>query len=115
MDDFFTGKSCGVRMAIDIGTELTCTVETIPAYFKSELIGLSQDEYLILKLPHIVDPQFIANCEKDENKKINVTYSFAGANLSFRSDIIGVITSPIKVMVLKHPTEVSETKKTGAG
>ncbi|MGR3317761.1 MAG: flagellar brake protein [Candidatus Anammoxibacter sp.] len=97
-----------VRLAIDIGTELQLEIVNVSARFKSELIGMETSQYLIAKMPMIVDDSFEEKCSKFKGAEVICRYLYRGTIFGFRSNLLGIISAPARLLFVKYPNEVEE-------
>lgn len=95
----------GQRLAIDIGTPLFLEVRGIPGKYKSRLIGMDAGRYLIITMPHCPEA---AACKVDEDTFLKVRYVHGGNVFGFTSFVKGVITSPVRLLVIAYPKQVAE-------
>ncbi len=92
----------GTKLEIQIkagGTQLTIT---------SELTGVEDDKYLMIKWP-TVDPKVDASNLIRKGNTVFVKYLHEGVEFSFQSHILEVISNPAKLIFIKYPenTEVN--------
>ncbi len=88
-----------------IGTTLKIQLEGSPCRLTSELIGVDEGKYLIIKMPPI---QSMGNAASSIYKGSNIVirYVHKGTVFGFKSRIIHFITSPVKLMFLDYPRKI---------
>ena len=96
------------HLNIDISTVLHIEMPNLSSKVKLELLGIKQSEYLIVNLPTLIDSEFFETCNENTGTKIICRYVFKGAAYGFRSELMGIVTSPISILVFKYPEDVEE-------
>ena len=92
------------QLIIDLGTKLHIEISEFSLKVKCELIGIKQDKYLITSLPLLFDSAFVDKCNNvKEGIEIICRYVFKGIAYGFKSDILGIVTVPIQIMVIAYP------------
>jgi len=91
------------QLIIDINTKLHIGIPEFSAKIKCELTGIKQDDYVITTLPLLYDSSFVDKCSNLDGIEIICRYIYKGIAYGFKSDIIGIITTPIQIMVLDYP------------
>ena len=95
----------GKRIFVELGTHLQIEIEGIAFRFKSELVGMESDEYLILKIPLIPDDAPVGNIKHKlfPEMQIVVRYLHKGTVFGFRTQLIDAIFTPRRLLFLKYP------------
>ncbi len=91
------------QLIIDINTKLHIGIPEFSAKIKCELTGIKQDDYLITTLPLLYDSSFVDKCSNSDGIEIICRYIYKGIAYGFKSDILGIITTPIQIMVIDYP------------
>ncbi len=88
-----------------IGTTLKIQLEGSQSRLTSELIGVDEGKYLIIKMPPI---QSMGNAASSIYKGSNIVirYVHKGTVFGFKSRIIHFITSPVKLMFRDYPRKI---------
>jgi len=84
---------------IEIGTKLQVSVEGTTTKHEAELVGLRNDEYLIIKMPEKV--LYMGH-------KLVVRYIFKGRIYAFKSDVLTNIFDPDMLIFVKYPKDVQD-------
>lgn len=95
-------------LKIDVGTLLQIEIDGVTSRFKSELIGMSTNEYLLAKLPQIVDQDFEERCNERRGSITITRYLYRGTVFGFKSKFIGIISHPIKILIVEYPKKIEE-------
>lgn len=96
------------RLAIELGTELQLEIKHIASKFKSEMVGMEPNSFLITKLPLIVNSDFLEKCRKYKSAEIIARYLYRGVVFGFKSQLIDIINSPTNLMFISYPKRVEE-------
>ncbi len=90
---------------MQIGTTLKIQLEGSQCRLTSELIGVEEGKYLIIKMPPI---QSMGNAASSIYKGSNIVirYVHKGTVFGFKSRIISFITNPVKLMFLDYPKNI---------
>lgn len=93
----------GMRLNIELGSQLLIQVEGIEKSFKSNLIGLMPQEFLIIGMPeaHPI-------CDLQTEKNLFVNYLSLGNAYEFNSSILGIISKPFPLVFLSYPERVQK-------
>lgn len=94
--------------SIGLGEELDIQVADVPEIrFKSILIGMKTDEYLIVKTPLMPpDKSFGINTKVIKGNELIIRYIHEGVIFGFRSKIIGRISDPKRLIFVEYPSVV---------
>ena len=100
----------GRRLSIEPGTLLQIEIGGIKFRFKSELVGLQADEYLIIKTPLVPSdaPFGMIKHKLFRGNDIIVRYLIGGMVYGFQSKLLGAISDPIKLLFLEYPKIVEQ-------
>ncbi len=93
---------------MDVGTKLEIQFKGGGTQLTSELTGVEDDKYLMIKWP-TVDPKVDASNLIHKGNTVFVKYLHEGVEFSFQSHILEVISNPAKLIFIKYPenTEVN--------
>lgn len=93
---------------MDVGTKLEIQFKGGGTQLTSELTGVEDDKYLMIKWP-TVDPKVDASNLIRKGNTVFVKYLHEGVKFSFQSHILEVISNPAKLIFIKYPenTEVN--------
>ncbi len=99
--DYNTGK----RISIESGTQLQIEIEGVAYRFKSVLIGMEPDEYLIIKTPMVPSDAPFGSIKHKlfRGSQIVVRYLYKGIVFGFQSKLIEAIYTPIKLLFVEYP------------
>ena len=100
-DHFDTGK----RISIELGTQLEIEIEGVPTRIKSSLVGIEPDKYLIIKAPEAALPDSIKN-KLFRGNQIVVRYLCKGTLFGFRSQLVQVTSTPIRLLFVEYPKTI---------
>ncbi|THB76473.1 MAG: flagellar brake protein [Desulfobacteraceae bacterium] len=96
-------KSKGIY--IDIGTKLYLEIEGVNFSVTSVFVGLLKDEFMIITLPKRYKS---VKTKLYKGNKIVIKYLFEGSVYAFQSNVIEIITDPIKAVAIEYPKIVQE-------
>jgi c-di-GMP-binding flagellar brake protein YcgR len=93
---------------MDVGTKLEIQFNGGGTQLTSELTGVEDDKYLMIKWP-TVDPKVDASSLIRKGNTVFVKYLHEGVEFSFQSHILEVISNPANLIFIKYPenTEVN--------
>ncbi len=100
--DFNTGK----RISIELGTQLQIRIDGVDSNFKSTLIGIEPDKYLIINAPVTMLPY--GRHKFFRGNKIIVRYLYKGTVFGFQSELVEDIYTPLKLLFVKYPEIIEE-------
>ena len=89
----------GLRITADVGDELLIQIEGTKIRFKSNLVGVERDAYLIVKTPNMPG---IGN-KITAGDTVIVRYLSEGSVFGFESVIEGSIVRPARLIFIKYP------------
>ncbi len=95
------------HLPISVGTELLIDISDLKLRMKSELIGIEDDEYLIVKLSHH-DPKGGFNDEAITKSPITIKYAYRGSVYGFKTKAINIVSNPAHLAFVSYPTEIEE-------
>ena len=94
-------------LSMNLSTTLRIHVDGSKARLASELIGIEEGKYLIIKMPPIYsvadDSSLIC-----KGNTVSVRYMHKGSIFGFQSNIIDVIYNPAKLIFLEYPKIVKD-------
>ncbi|MBE9528071.1 MAG: flagellar brake protein [Proteobacteria bacterium] len=106
-EDFTNHHDERAQISIAVGTEVQIEIVEHHLRLKSELIGLEEGEFLILKLSHS-DPGGLLRSDVIRDCNIIVRYMFHGAVYGFQTSVISQIHKPTRMLFVKYPMAVEE-------
>ncbi|MDR4498605.1 MAG: flagellar brake protein [Candidatus Scalindua sp.] len=89
---------------MNIGTLLGIQVKGVGAQLTTELVGMEEGKYLILKMPPLSELGLTASILYRGNES-TVKYRHKGTVFGFSSHILGVTTDPVQLIFLDYPTK----------
>ncbi len=90
---------------MNIGTIFRLQIEGTRRRLSSELIGVDDDKYLIVKMPPLHTMENVSNLLVKGNE-ITVKYMCKGTMFGFQSPIIDLIHKPFKLVFIKYPDKI---------
>ena len=90
-----------------IGATLKLQIHGTDARLTSELIGVEEDKYLIIKMPPIPSVGTVSNLLYKGNTVI-VRYMHRGTLFGFKSRVYHVIIHPVKLIFLEYPKKIED-------
>lgn len=100
-------ESCS-RLSIELGTEMTIEIEGVASRFKSALIGMETNSFVLARTPQIIDGGFEIKCHKFRGSKVVTRYLYRGSVFGFTSKLLGIVSEPIKLIVVEYPKVIEE-------
>lgn len=91
------------NIRINIGTNLFISVEGVDSSIKSILVGIKNDEYIVVTPP---SPSISIEQGVLQKEMLTVTYLFEGKIYYFQSKIIERVFDPVELIVLEHPKSI---------
>jgi hypothetical protein len=101
--DFDGGK----RVSIELGTHLQFVVEGVTGNFKSHLIGMEPDRYLIIKAP-LSTPYGSIRHKLFRGNKVIVRYLYKGTVFGFQGELVEDVYAPLRLLFLRYPKIIEE-------
>ncbi len=95
----------GKRISIELGTQLEIEIEGVPTRFKSSLVGIEHDEYLIIKEPEAALYEILRN-KLFRGNQIVVRYLCKGTLFGFRSQLVQATSTPIRLLFVEYPKTI---------
>lgn len=95
-------------LAIDLTTELHLEIIGVIGKFKSALIGMKVDEFIIVDLPSIFDTNSKKKVEKNLSANVIARYLYKGSAFGFKSNLISMILKPTPMLFLRYPVNIEE-------
>ncbi len=92
---------------MNVGIIFRLHIEGVSRRLSSELIGIEDGKYLIVKMPPLHTMKNVSSLLAKENE-ITVKYMYKGTMFGFKSHVIELIHSPFKLVFIKYP-EVIES------
>jgi len=98
---FDTGK----RMSIELGAQLQIEIEGVEFRFKSTLVGMESDEYLIIKTPVVPRHAPFGSIKHKlfPGTQIVARYLYKGTVFGFQSKLIEAISTPLRLLFVEYP------------
>ncbi len=101
---YFEPHNC---MPISVGTELLIEIADLKLRLKSELIGIEDDEYLIVKLSHH-DSGGGFKDKTIEQSPLVIRYVYKGSVYGFKATVLNIISKPAKLIFVSYPERIEE-------
>ncbi len=92
---------------MEIGTLLGIQIKEVETQLTTELIGMEEGEYLIIKMPPLSELGLTANILYRGNE-ITVKYRHKGTIFGFSSHILGFITNPVQLIFVNYPNKFED-------
>lgn len=96
------------RLAVELGIDLQIEIPGVLSKFRSELIGMLPDEYIIARMPQIVDSKYEKKCVDSIGQNVVIRYIFRGTVFGFKAKLIGIVSKPVKFMIINYPKSIVE-------
>jgi len=90
---------------MNIGTTFRLQIKGAKRRLSSELIGIEDGKYLIIKMPPLHTMENISTFMIKGNE-IAVKYTYKGTIFGFQSQIIDLIRKPFKLVFIKYPEQI---------
>ena len=99
LDALISQHDLSVSLDAEMGTNLLVQIHGVDGHMKSQLVGGSPDQYVIVASPKRtgIAPKLF------EGNQVLVRYIHDGAVCSFQSNIIDVVQSPFPLIFLSYP------------
>lgn len=96
------------RLPITLGTELLIEIADIKMRFKSEVVGVESERFLIVKLPIKDFSDYFQKYQDAGDGQVNVIvrYIYKGSVYGFKSHIISIITTPAQLVFINYPQKI---------
>ena len=90
---------------IETGTELSIKFDNTNLLMKSTFVGKEKDQYIV-----VTPPPEMSTIENpmSQSDGFSISYGFEGDIFTFRSRLIRIIESPLKLLILKYPISVDK-------
>jgi c-di-GMP-binding flagellar brake protein YcgR len=92
----------GRVLNIGLGTRLQVQIAGMDGQFKSVMVGMSPEEYLLIQLPMMAG---ILN-KLYEGNRVTVRYMYSGSVYGFHSTVLYFITKPSPLLFLNYPKTI---------
>jgi c-di-GMP-binding flagellar brake protein YcgR len=92
----------GESLLIPIGTQVELELDGVMAKLKSVCVGAVPEDCLIFKYPNITDFGSVTH-KLFEGNKITVRYVERGNVFTFQSELLGFVTTPVKLIFVTYP------------
>jgi len=95
----------GRRIIIELGSQLQVEIEGVAFRFKSILVGMESDEYLIIKTPMVPSNAPFSSIKHKlfPGSQIVVRYIYKGTVFGFQSKLIEAISTPVRLLFVEYP------------
>jgi c-di-GMP-binding flagellar brake protein YcgR len=103
IDHLNTGK----RISLELGTQLEIEIGGVLPRFKSSLVGIEPDEYLIIKCPEAAPPDSVKD-KLFRGNQIVIRYLFKGTVFGFQSQLVQTISTPKRLLFVEYPRKIEE-------
>lgn len=87
---------------LTVGMELNVTISGVSMGMKSELVGISENEYFIIKPPN---PLSVSKNKLYAGNGIVIRYLDSGTVNAFQSRVIDFISKPVNLVFIEYPRE----------
>ena len=94
-------------LPISVGTELLIDITDLKLRLKSELVGIEDEEYLIVKLSHH-DPEGGFDDDTITKSPIIIKYAYKGSVYGFKTEVLNIISTPARLAFISYPEEIEE-------
>ena len=91
-------RSC--RICLDIGTRLRIEIPGVHIILESNLVGMEEGDYLIIRAPSPVNA--IKNKLYVGNDMV-IKYFYRGSVFAFQTRLLEMISKPVKLLFLEYP------------
>ncbi len=95
-------------LTIDLNTELHIEIIGVIEKFKSTLIGIKVDKFIIVDLPSIFDTNSKKIIEKNLSANVIVRYVYKGTAYGFKSNLMSLFLEPTPMLFLRYPINVEK-------
>ena len=92
----------GKRMSIELGNQVMIQVDRDETRLRATLVGLETEEYLILRVPGLVQIQK----KIQPGREIVGRYAHCGTVYGFKANILGHVFHPLRLLFLSYPRVV---------
>ncbi|MBC8550208.1 MAG: flagellar brake protein [Candidatus Brocadiales bacterium] len=90
---------------MNVGTTFRLQIEGTKRRLSSELVGIDDGKYLIVKMPPLHTMENVSNLLIKGNE-ITAKYMYKGTMFGFQSPIIDLIHKPFKLVFIKYPEKI---------
>ncbi|MGR3220765.1 MAG: flagellar brake domain-containing protein [Candidatus Anammoxibacter sp.] len=101
-------RKAGATLSIGIGTEMQIEITDVSARFKSELLGMDVNHYIIAKMPMIVDDGFEERCSASNRPSVTCRYLYEGTVFGFQSHLLNITLQHTRLLFIEYPDRVEE-------
>lgn len=98
--------------SIRSGANLSIEIEGITTKFTSTLIGYTENEYLVIKMPKYGNMSLI-RAKLLKGNRIVVRFIEEGTIYGFEAEILGAMNDPVKLIIVSYPKIVSQYELRG--
>lgn len=102
-----TDLEANVYLPISVGTELLVEIANLKLRLKSELIGIEDEEYLLIKLAHH-DPDGGFDDDAITKSPIIIKYAYRGSVYGFKTSILNIVSVPARLAFVSYPKQIEE-------
>ena len=106
-EDIKSQKSSSI-LAIGIGTELQLEIKDVSSRFKSEMLGMEVNKYIIAKVPMIVDDSFGEKCSELDKPEVICRYLYEGSIFGFQSYLLNITLQQPRLLFIEYPEKVEK-------
>ena len=107
-EDIIKPQKPSAHLTIRIGTELQLEIKDVSARFRSELLGMEVNKYIIAKMPMIVDDNFEEKCSEFNRPEVVCRYLYEGTVFGFQSHLLKIILQQTRLLFIGYPERVEE-------
>ncbi len=95
-------------LPIDLATEIHIEIVGVIQKFKSSLIGMKVNDFIIVDMPSIIDTASQEKVSKNLSAKVIGRYVYRGVVFGFHSNLISMILAPTPMLFIRYPLNVEE-------
>lgn len=96
-----------IHLPVTIGTELLIEIVDLKARMKSELVGMDDGNYILIKLP-IKDIAGGIKISKVIGSTIIIRYLFKGSVYGIKTKVLNIISDPADLVFVSFPQKIEE-------
>ena len=94
-------------LPISVGTEILVDIVDLKIRLKSELVGIEDEEYLLIKLSH-QEPDGGFDDDTITKSPIVIKYAYRGSVYGFKAAVLNIISNPARLVFISYPKEIEE-------
>ncbi len=94
-------------LPISVGTELLVDIVDLKIRLKSELVGIEDEEYLLVKLSH-QEPDGGFDDDTIAKSPIIIKYAYRGSVYGFKTEVLNIVSTPARLAFISYPEKIEE-------